>query len=430
VNPYYQRAVLLFGQARHELAEEQLRQALAAEPRFASAHALLGLCLAKRERFDEAEVEARQAVHLGPDLPFGHYALASILEDRQRLDEAAGAVTEALRLDPEDADYHALHAQIRFKRREWPLALAAAEGGLKFDPEHVACNNLRAMALVKLGRKADAGATIAATLAREPENSVTHANRGWTLLEQGERKRALEHFRESMRLDPANDWARSGIVEALKAGNPVYALMLRYFLWMQRLSRRAQWLVVLGGYFGNRMLGVLGEARPEWRPWILPLRMAYLVFALLTWLADPIFNLLLRLNRYGRHALSERQTRSANWVGLCLLAALLFLSAAAATGWRARELLAAATCGALALPVAGVFKVAAGWPRRVMTIYSAVMAVVGLAGVAVNYCQVLGAVSGDTFWAELSKALFGLFLLGFVGCFWVVNGLAMARPKR
>ncbi|HTH50249.1 MAG TPA: tetratricopeptide repeat protein [Candidatus Limnocylindria bacterium] len=426
----FARANLLYQQSRHELAMQELHQLLAFEPQHPAAHALLALCLVHRLQFSEAQREAEVAVGQGPDLPFTHYALARVLEERHESAGAAAAIGEAIRLDPTDADYHAMHAQIRFNRREWPLALAAAEMGLQFDPEHVACNNLRAMALVKLGRKAEAGATIDATLTREPDNAITHANRGWTLLEEGQRKRALEHFREAMRLDPTNEWARAGIVEGLKAGNPIYAVMLRYFLWMNRLSGRAQWAVVLGGYFGNKLLSGLAATNPGWRPWILPVQILYLIFVLLTWLADPIFNLILRLNRYGRHALTDRQRQSANWVGLCLLLALLFLGAAAFRDWNSRELLAAAICGGLALPVSSIFKVAAGWPRQVMAGYSGIMAVAGIGGLVLDYLY--NPRSGHRQWPmeAASEGLLGLFLLGFIGCFWVVNGLSFVRPRR
>ncbi|MEJ7659962.1 MAG: hypothetical protein WKG07_10230 [Hymenobacter sp.] len=40
-------------------------------------------------------------------------------------------------------------------------------------------------------------------------------------------------------------------------------------------------------------------------PWLLPF---YLVFAYLSWFKDPLFDSLLRLNRYGRYALSPAQT--------------------------------------------------------------------------------------------------------------------------
>src|SRR6185436_9021657 len=113
---------------------------------------------------------------------------------------------------------------------------------------------------------------------KAPENAFTHANQGWTYLNKGEPKKALEHFRESLRLDPANEWARHGIVEALKARNIIYAVMLKYFLWMARLSRGARWGIILGGYFGIQLLASMARSNPAIAPWILPLRILYITF--------------------------------------------------------------------------------------------------------------------------------------------------------
>src|SRR5262249_11867800 len=157
----------------------------------------------------------------------------------------------------------------------------AAEEGLEQDPEHVSCNNLRAMALVKLGRNAEAGTTIATALERQPENAFSHANQGWGFLHQGNHQKALEHFPGSLRLDPEMEYARAGIVEAMKPRHWIYALFLRYFLWMARLSGKAQWAIIIGGYIGYRALGALAEKQPDLSPWVRPIMVAYIVFAVM-----------------------------------------------------------------------------------------------------------------------------------------------------
>jgi tetratricopeptide (TPR) repeat protein len=430
MNPNLQRGLLLYGQDRHALAAEQFRIVLASEPGDAHAHGMLSLCLLADQRLDEAEAEARQAVTLAPDFAFAHFAHARVMVERNRLDDAVASISEAIRLEPEDADYHTVHAEIRFNRREWNESLAASETALRFDPEHVGANNLRAMALVKLGRKAEAGATIDATLARSPEDALSHANRGWTLLEERDRKRALHHFRESLRLDPTNEWARAGVVEALKAGNPVYAVMLRYFLWMQKLSGNAQMLVVFGGYMGNRALGSLAQSHPELAPWVNPIRYAYVAFALLTWLAQPLFNLLLRLNRDGRLALSGEQTRSADLVGACLGMSLASAALWAVSGFEARFLMPVFVFFALSLPVSGCFGVPHGWPRRVMAVFAGLMAALALA--AVWFLAVMGLTSRSPEEAlhSAGDGSLSLFILGCIACPWIVNGLILVRPRR
>jgi tetratricopeptide (TPR) repeat protein len=428
MNPALQRALLLYQQSRFDLAENELRRALADDPDEGYAHALLALCLAEREQFPEASEEAQRAVHLGPDDPFAHYATAKVWYDRNHLDAAADAIAESIRLDPADADHHSLLAAVRFDQKRWQDALDSAEQGLQTDPEHVGCTNLRAMALVKLGRKAEAGATIETALARNPENSVTHANQGWTLIERGDYGKALEHFRESLRLDPANEWARQGIIEALKAKNVVYALVLRYFLWMSRLSSGVQWGIILAGYFGNRILGSIAEKSPELAPWIWPVRIVYLAFVFLTWCADPLFNLLLRLNRFGRLVLSPEQILASNLVGACVLASALSLAGCLMTSFEG-PLVLGMLLAFLVIPVSSTFKAQKGWPRTTLAVFSVVLAAAGLG------MLIFGALSEvdanlRRLWRAAGAVCLSLYLLGIIGAPWIANFLLMQRPRR
>ena len=384
MNAPFQRALILHQQGRHADAERELRQALGVDPHDPFAHALLALCLVEQKQFDPASYEADAAVGLAPDLPFAHYARAQVLYGRNRHAEAADAVHEAIRLDARDPGFWALLAAVRFEQQRWADALQAAEEGLKVDPEHAGCTNLRAMALVKLGRRAEAGAAIGAALARDPQNAVTHANQGWAMLHRGDAKHALEHFREALRIDPELEWARAGMVEALKARHVVYRWMLMWFLWMARLGAGAQWAIILGGYVGYQVLGKLARSNPDLRPWVLPLMIAYVVFAVMTWLAVPLFDLLLRLNRFGRLLLTRRQTIASNTVGLLLLATVAALATGLARGEERWLLLAIAT-GLLMLPVSGAFRLPDGWPTVVMAVACGVLALLGLGGVALIF---------------------------------------------
>jgi tetratricopeptide (TPR) repeat protein len=278
------------------------------------------------------------------------------------------------------------------------------------------------MALVKLGRKAEAGATIDTALSRNPDNSLTHANQGWTLLERGDAKKAAEHFREALRLDPQNEWARHGIIEALKARNIVYALMLKYFLWMAKFSRRGQWGIILGGYIGNQILGWLAGINPGLAPWILPLRILYVCFALMTWMAYPLFNLLLRINRFGRLVLSREQTVASNWFGLCLLLALIGLVGCFIQGLESIWTLIGLVFGLLLLPVSSVFRCTSGWPRNTMAGVTIGLLALGLSVLA-QYKIANGLV-------DSSESLIALFALCAVGSTWLANFLAMQRPQR
>lgn len=407
------------------MAEKELRQHLVQEPNDGFGHSLLAISLLEQERLDDAEQAAREGIGNMPDLAFAHYALARVLSSRNREAEAVGAIHEAIRLEPTDADFHGMLASIEFARQQWQASLNAAETGLQFDPEHTGCNNLRAMALVKLGRKAEAGATIDRTLARAPEDPFSHANQGWTLLEQGRRKEAMHHFRESLRLDPTNDWARAGLVEAIKSGNPLYAVMLKYFLWMQKLSPNARWGIIIGGYIGNRLLGGAARSNPDLAPWLLPVRILYLVFVVLTWLAYPIFNLMLFLHPMGRHALDHEQRSQASWVGILLALAIASLSL-----WLVahddRFLLPAIVFGLLAIPTSAIYSCAIGWPRLTMTAITLTLLAAGMTSVLLSF----GRLAKDSPAANIEGGSFTLFLIGTFVSQWIANWLSQQRPRR
>lgn len=424
---HYDRAVLLFEQSRFDLAEQELRQSLSDEPGDSRAHALLAMCLCGRKDYETATLQAEEAIHLDPEVPLGYFALSSVLYQRGRLPEAEAAIEQALERAPWDADYYSQLASIRFEQRRWPAALEAAEEGLRLDAEHIGCTNLRAMSLVKLGRRAEAGAALGDALRREPEDALTHANQGWTLLEQRQPDKAVEHFREALRLEPDMEWARQGIIEALKARHWLYRQMLGYFLWMQRLGGRARWGVIIGLLLAQRVLA--SDAPGPLAPLGTILFCGLLAFMFLTWTADPLFNLLLRFNRLGRLALSRQQIWASNCVAACLLLALVFLACWGDTG-EILYSLAALMAAWLVLPVAGTFKTSAGWPRQLMILYTILLIAMAAGGMSILFFG--EHLPRDTWGIALAmaKVLSVGFFFGAAASTWLVNLLPLVASKR
>lgn len=419
-----ERALVLFDQRRYELAERELRQALAQDPGDPTAHALLALCLSELERFNEAEAEARIALGRGSELGIVHYALARVLYDRNRLDDARDAVQEAIRREPEDPGYFSLLAAIHFDERRWNEALQAADQALTLDPEHAGALNLRAMALRKLGRDREAALTLEGALAKDPERALTHANRGWTLLHDGDPAGALESFREALRLDPTLETARSGVVEALKARHAVYRVLLSYFTWMDKLSRRGQWLVLVGGYFGYRYLSSVADTNPRLRVVVWPLLGLYILFAVMTWIGPAVFDTTLRFNRFGRLVLSDderlQSTLISGALGFAAVATVMYLLTGAATA-----LAGALTALFVSMPVAATFRSQRGWPRRAMAWYTGVLAGLGTLVMLLVARDEARGVSGGFGWG-----LFIVFMLAAFAAQWVGNWLVGIRPKR
>jgi len=419
------RAQVLLEQSRYDLAEKELHQAIGANPGLAMAHALLAICHVEREKYEDATREAREAIVLEPELPYVHYVHAIVLHRRRRNDEALRALSEALALDPDHPHFHGLAAQIHLDERRWTRALEEADAGLRLDAGDVHCTNLRAAALVQLGRRDEAGETMEGALARDPDNAVSHANQGWTLLHAGDPKKAMEHFRESLRLDPTSDWAKAGIVEALKAHNIVYGLMLRYFLFMSRLSGGARWGLIVGGYVGNRFLVKLANSSPALAPWIWPIVATYVAFCVMTWIAYPLFNLFLRLHPVGKYALSDDQRRGANWVGACLFLALACLVGGLGFNVPLANF-GAITFGFLLMPLSGTFGCSSGWPRRLMAAYTALLFAAQLGFVALLFLWTGTQETGHRIVDTLNQ----LFLWGCILSGFVANALTRVRPSR
>lgn len=316
------RARLLLAQSRPADAERETLLALAAQPDDTAALALLALSRTDLQKNAEALAAARTAIGLAPDDSYLHYVHAFVLHRLDREDDAFAAAQEALRLAPDEADHFSLLASIELGRRNWPAALAAAERALALNPEHVSAANLRAMALVRLGRKEEATASVDFALNRAPEDAFSHANQGWTCLHRNDPKRAQDHFREALRLNPNLDYARDGMLEALKARNPIYRGMLAYFLWMSGLSDRLQWAFIIGLYLSGQLLQKFAEEESQFGWAFRLILILFWVFIYLSWTAVPLFNLLLRLNRFGRHILTRDQRVATNWFGPFFLAAL------------------------------------------------------------------------------------------------------------
>jgi len=370
-NQRYQRAELLYRQSRYDQAIAELRQNLIDEPSDPDSHALLAICLTHFKDFNSAENEAAQAVQFAPDNAFAHYSMAWVLSRRKHWERAEVAIREALRLAPQNASYFAQLAEIQFNLERFQDALTSAEQGMAIQPDNASCRNLRSMALIKLNRKQEAIWTTEGTLQSHPNDALTHANQGWAYLHQKNYRQAMEHFREALRINPNLEWARQGMLTALKAKYFIYRWMLSYLLFMSRLNRRSRWLVVIGIWFSVQVIGRTASLVN------LPVSLliaAYFAFVFLSWTADPIFNLLIYFNRYGKYLLTTNQRQGAMVSLALLIAAPIFLVIGIVISSRSLLFLAAATA-LLLIPTSAVFRLSGGWQRIVMAVVTIFLAI-------------------------------------------------------
>ena len=362
-----ERALLLMDRNRPDEAIREFHGALTEDPVDATAHACLAILHAQRRAWKQANEHAQQAVALSPDRAFSHKAMAIVFFHRNRFDQAASAITEAIRLDPHDADLFRLLAAIHLSTADYTEALKAADNGLVIDPEHPGCTTLRSRTLLLLGDREAAAATIDEALRRKPDDSAIHATQGWAMLHAGDPQRAIAHFREALRTDPEGMYARLGIVEALKARNPLYRRLLICFLRMGKTLPLVRWLLVVGGAVAAEVIAERPPTNPT-EVWIIGIVLSiYGVFATLTWVGDPAFDLLLFLDPVGRHALSRSQRKSAILFGTLLTVALIPAAVGMATGSTA-AIVMAIQWALTAVVATTIHACADGWPRATMVV--------------------------------------------------------------
>ncbi|HEU0052735.1 MAG TPA: tetratricopeptide repeat protein [Longimicrobium sp.] len=384
-HPNRARAMALMGVRRFREAEEELRRALRDNPDDAGLHSLLATCLVEDPaRGDEAEREALVATTLSVDQPFPWYVASRVLARRKRFQGAEQAARIAVGLNPESAELLAQLSAAELDLGRADDGLATALRGLEADPEHTACAILAAGVLSRRGKHDEARGYLDRALAREPENAGTHFEVAWAALRRGAADTAVRHFHEALRLDPRWPAPRDGLLEAMRARNPVYRALLRASMRVPGIPSQMKWLAIGGGLIAVLFLPVLADevGLPEWTA--LPFQAAVVAAVLLTWTARSVLDAALFLDPLGRKALSTVEVACAFATALALaaaaaLACLSIFGEVPGTG------LGAILLALVTIPIAATLRARSGWPRRVLAVYTlgtVVLAAVATAGEA------------------------------------------------
>jgi tetratricopeptide (TPR) repeat protein len=412
IDSLLERANQLIQLKRFPEAEKELKQVLTINPNSAQALALLSICQAEQGNLQEAKNFIRQAIGQQPDNDFFLYLQAFFQYKEDELKEAEKSIRNAIAFEPHNAEYFGLAALIKISQKEWQLALDNANQGLSVDPDNLTCLNARSTAFFKMDRKEEAYATIQEALSKDPENEVTHTNIGWGLLERGDHKKALEHFREALKINPEFTYAKAGLVEGLKARYWFYRIFLKYAFWIGNLKGKAQWIVILGMWFGVRILRAIAETNPGLAMIITPIIYLYFAFAISTWLIEPLSNLFLRLNIYGRFALTKNEIQSSNFVGISLLigafGGIMYLSTDDLL-----HLMILIYGLSMMIPLASMFNPPKEKSKKVLIAYTIGLAVVGLLSISFQ------ASTGDP------SILAPVYIFGVVIYQWVANAMVI-----
>lgn len=412
-HPGLARAQLLLETRRYRLAEEELRRALRDEPDNAVLHAYLALCLAEDpSRAREAMDEALWATAHDPLLPTGWYVLSMLQSRRGMPIEAEKTARIALGLAPDLPPLLVHLAGLMMARERYRDGLEFAERALAVAPDDAQALMTAGSLRSRMGRHAEAEADFARALSLAPDDHAVQGNAGWAALRRGDAAAALRHFRASLQREPGEPSAQHGLLEALRARNPVYRGFLRVALRVYWISPVLKWVAIAVAVSAAAYVSLLELPRPV----VLVAQAAIIAAAVFTWTARPLADLLMLSDPAGRAVLEPAQKAAAVGVTV-LLAAAAVLGLAWAVGAPRGTGMAAIFALLFTVPLTAAPRVAPGWWRLVLAGYTLLLAAAAALAVMHHAAR-----------ADAASTWFGLAIGGL--CMTDVLAEIAPRPRR
>jgi tetratricopeptide (TPR) repeat protein len=253
----FDRANLLIGQRRYELAQRDCHEALAIDPNNPYAHSQLAICRMNLGDARAAHELARRTIELAPDLAEGYVRHAWTIvrdpafrdfkgpswwplqaaggdsNDRRRYFAALRLLDDAIRIEPTRAYAWQLTSSCWRQLGEAQRSLDAADRGLAIAPRDVDLLERRAVALHMLGRNAEALEATRHALAINPEHPSSLHRLGQFLLRDRRYTEALHALIAAIRLNPHNPDLRNDLFEAMQTQG-------LFFRWAYRIHSLAR----------------------------------------------------------------------------------------------------------------------------------------------------------------------------------------------
>lgn len=411
-----QRIQLLFSQSRYKEAETFLKELLSNFPDLEYGQYLLALAQTNQGKHQEAYDLIMIMCERNPGALEYLELKAEIEIASDRIEMAENTASHLIASDAENDGYYFLMARIKYAQRYYDKALENTSLALSLNPDNLGALNLNLTINSQLGNIEEARQSVKEALQRNPENPYTIANHGLSLLNEGKVNPALDKFKEALSLNPNNDIAQYGMQEALKSKFWPYKMLYKYALLLGRLSGKNMWVFIIGSYIGFRFLRVVSNNYPTLQPILNPLLIVVAVLFLSTWVLDPIMNIYLLTNKYGRFLLSEKDKRAAKYSAIVLTASIGF-----GISYLFRENEFSLICMLffflMLIPLGTMYKPLSEKNRNIATRFTLAIFITGILGLITLY------VTDNIF-------IFYMSGLGIFAYQWIINGMMIKEAGR
>jgi len=179
-------------------ATELMQKALAMNGSLADARSQLGVLYSWSGRYDEGIAEAERGVELDPNSGQANFNLMLVLKWAGKFQEAIPVIQKALRLEPIPPDTYVQQlALVYFQTGDCKEALAACDKGLKRQPDHLVSRVIMAAVYGSCGREKEARKEATEVLRINPKFTVESFMRVTPYKNPSDRDRVAQGLRKA-----------------------------------------------------------------------------------------------------------------------------------------------------------------------------------------------------------------------------------------
>ncbi len=193
--------LLFFDKYNYPEAVKSFKQALAADPEWAPAHAGLARTLAEDDP-PAAAAEATRALEIDPHLTDAELLLAQLDLDNTRWDAARERIARVLEFNPSHLDARALAAAITYVRGDRQAFDAEVKQTLAINPTFGEIYRVAAELSARNYRFDEAVGLAREAVTLDPANARAHAELGMHLMRTGDEAQARQSLERAFKIDP------------------------------------------------------------------------------------------------------------------------------------------------------------------------------------------------------------------------------------